>query len=114
MSASERTASVPKQFAFCQVLWNGSAVNRNKRSLLPSAQEMDRAGAHFLAGSSFSGQQHGRFARTDQGNVFQDALEGGGRPHDLSKAHLPHESLPAYVERVSRPFQKTYQTLPQF
>ena len=63
-SSRERPLLVPEQFALNQCLRQRRAVDRNKRSLPPRTQRVDRASHQLLTRSAFARYQHARLARS--------------------------------------------------
>src|SRR5262249_2251551 len=66
--AGERAALVTEQFAFDQIVGNGSAVDRDETSGGAQAELMDRAGADLLAGAGLARNEDRRIGVGDERN----------------------------------------------
>ena len=59
MSAGEGSSNVAKQFTFEKMLGNRGAVDGDKRPRGTGTQIVDGARRQFLAGTAFTGNEHG-------------------------------------------------------
>src|SRR5687768_6929632 len=65
---------VTKQFALEQVFWNGSAVDDNKRSVLPRAQPVNCPRSQLLARPAFAHNQYRRVSSRHLSNGAKGSL----------------------------------------
>ena len=65
IGSGERPLLVAEEFAFDEVLRQGSAVHGHERHVGPRADFMNPAGDQFLAGAGFAEDQHAGVGRAD-------------------------------------------------
>src|SRR4029078_7810480 len=79
----ECTSHVPKQLTLKKRLGESCAVLGKGRLQFPAAMKMTGAGSQLLAGSAFSLDQDGEFARGHASNEVKDLLHRGGAPGNV-------------------------------
>src|SRR2546428_457730 len=77
--------AVPKAVRLQQILRQRAAIDRDERSELPPAVEMERAGHQFLARAAFAKDQDGAVGIGDALDQLEDLLHAGGGSDDLTE-----------------------------
>jgi hypothetical protein len=83
IGTGEGTFLVTEQFAFDQVFWKGTAVDRDERLIATKALLVHRTGNEFFAASGFASDQNCALCRRDLSNQFGDHFHGLGGPDQL-------------------------------
>jgi len=79
---------MPEQFSFDQILWNRCHVDRNERSIAPSAVVVERPRDQFFAGSGFARDRHRQVHADQTRDNSVDFLHGCGTANQWQTASL--------------------------
>src|SRR4029077_8834318 len=74
ISAGESTLLMSKQFTLKQIFRNSSAIDNNKRVVLPLALSMNGVGHEFFAGSALPTYQYRNIGKGNPLNKAEDVL----------------------------------------
>src|SRR5439155_1747293 len=80
--AGEGPPLVSEELGLRQRLWQGGAVDRDERTVGPSARIVDGTRDQLLPGPAFAGEQDRGLLPGDQGRLVQRLAKGCRAPHD--------------------------------
>ena len=83
IGSGESTFDVPKEFAFDQVFWQRSAIDRNEGFVAPQTFFMHGASHKLLATTRLTSDQNRAVGRCNSGNEFGNTLHRFGLADDL-------------------------------